>query len=443
MVKFDEDNNVVTKDSFRAILVGVETTGSALSRTRGYRVSYSENIDDSMDELKSLTEAVDGIVLGKVVQNLDKPNSATFIGSGKVLEIADLVKSMEADTVIFNDELSGMQIRNLEDALGIKVIDRTILIMDIFAGRASSKVGKLQVELAQLRYRLPRLVGFGRALSRLGGGIGTRGPGEKKMETDRRHVKKRIDDILRELAEAEKTRQLQREKRSKADIPIVALVGYTNVGKSAIMNYMIKHFGAEDKQVEEKDMLFATLDAKHRLIKLDNRREFILVDTVGFVSRLSHHLVEAFKGTLEEAKYADLIVQVEDISGKDMDFQREILKNVMEEIGIADKPRLVVLNKVDKLPVRISEEKDAGGRHILISAKTGENMDRFVDAVAKEIFESTVKLCLIIPYERGDIASRLCDSSEVLDMKYEEDGIHMTAMLKQKEMNAVKEFIRL
>ena len=443
MVKFDEGNNIITKDSFRAILVGVQITGQALSKSKNANTPVTDEIDDSMDELKSLTEAAEGTVLGKVIQNLDRPDSATFIGSGKVLEIADLVKSMEADTVIFNDELSGMQIRNLEDALDVKVIDRTILILDIFANRASSKVGKLQVELAQLKYRLPRLVGFGKALSRLGGGIGTRGPGEKKMETDRRHVKKRIDDIRRELSDAEKTRQLQREKRSKSEIPIVALVGYTNVGKSAIMNYMINHFGAEDKQVEEKDMLFATLDAKHRLIKLDNHREFILADTVGFVSKLSHHLVEAFKGTLEEAKFADLIVQVEDVSRKDGDFQREVLKNVMEEIGIADKPRLVLLNKIDKLSREDSKEKLSDGRHIFVSAKTGENMEKFVDAVSKEVFESRVKLNLVIPFEKGNIASRLCDSSEVLNMEYEEDGIHITAMLKQKELNAVKEFVRI
>lgn len=441
MVNFDEHNYIVDKEVFRAILVGVEIANHNLRSSRSNCPIDSENLDDSMDELKSLAEAAGGIVLGKVVQNLDRPNSATFIGSGKVQEIGNLVKSMGADIVIFNDELSGMQLRNLEDALDVKVIDRTILILDIFANRASSKAGKLQVELAQLKYRLPRLIGFGRALSRLGGGIGTRGPGEKKMETDRRHVRKRIDDIRRELREVEKTRKLQREKRSKSDIPIVALVGYTNVGKSAIMNYMIDHFGAEDKQVEEKDMLFATLDAKHRLIKLDNHRAFILADTVGFVSKLSHHLVDAFKGTLEEAKYADLIIQVEDVSRKDADFQREVIKKVMEDLGIADKPRLVVFNKIDKLPSQNLVEKPTGDKTVFVSAKTGENMDILVDTLSNEIFESRLKAKLLIPFERAEVASRLCDSSEILDMEYKEDGIHITAKLKQKEICAVKDFI--
>ena len=244
-----------------------------------------------MDELENLAEA-DGVnVLGRVVQILDRPNTATFIGGGKAEEIAEMCRNMEADTVIFNDELSGVQMRNLEDITGVRVIDRTVLILDIFAKRASTKEGKLQIELAQLQYRLPRLTGFGKALSRLGGGIGTRGPGEKKLETDRRHISARIDDIKSELRKAEKVRSTQRLGREKNDIPVVALVGYTNSGKSTVMNGLLSMSQREDKAVMSKDMLFATLDTQHRKISFERGCEFILIDTVGFVSKLPHSLV--------------------------------------------------------------------------------------------------------------------------------------------------------
>ena len=275
--------------SFNAILVAVN------------RNNDNFEVENSMNELESLVESANGIVVGKIIQKLDRINTSTYIGKGKVAELAEFVENLDVDAVVFDDELSGIQIRNLEDQVGTKVIDRTILIMDIFAARANSKEGRLQVELAQLQYRLPRLVGFGKSLSRLGAGIGTRWPGEKQIETDRRHIRRRIDDLKKDLADIQKTRTLHRKKRKKSGIPIVALVGYTNVGKSAIMNYMIENFGKEEKKVEEADMLFATLDAKHRLIEIDNNRQFILVDTVGFVSKLSHNLVDAFKGTLQEA----------------------------------------------------------------------------------------------------------------------------------------------
>lgn len=241
-----------------------------------------------------------------MIQNLERPNTATLIGKGKVEELAEMVKNMEADTVIFNDELTGMQLRNLEDAVGVRVIDRTILILDIFAARANSREGKLQVELAQLAYRMPRLTGFGKSLSRLGGGIGTRGPGEKKLETDRRHIERRMYDIKAELAQLKNTRSVQRARREKSEIPVVALVGYTNSGKSALMNRILAMTEKEEKKaVFEKNMLFATLDTQQRSVVLDTNHQFILVDTVGFVSKLPHALVDAFKATLEEVCYAD------------------------------------------------------------------------------------------------------------------------------------------
>lgn len=420
--------------SFNAILVAVN------------RNSDNYEVENSMNELESLVESANGVVVGKMIQNLDKINTSTYIGKGKVAELAEFVENLEVDTVIFDDELSGVQIRNLEDQIGTKVIDRTILIMDIFAARANSKEGRLQVELAQLQYRLPRLVGFGKSLSRLGGGIGTRGPGEKQIETDRRHIRRRIDDLKKDLADIQKTRTLHRKKRKKSGIPIVALVGYTNVGKSAIMNYMIENFGKEDKKVEEADMLFATLDAKHRLIELDNNRQFILVDTVGFVSKLSHNLVDAFKGTLQEAEYADLIVKVEDISHERTDFQREILNNVLDDLKLSEKKSVFVYNKIDKID---TELKDTGifeqnnNDKVFVSAKTGLNMDKLTDAIVQKIFEDEKELKLVLPFDKGDLASKLCDNANVLEIIYKDDGIHMIARLSKREQDLVKDYVAL
>ena len=419
--------------SFNAILVAVN------------RNSDNYEVENSMNELESLVESANGVVVGKIIQNLDKINTSTYIGKGKVAELAEFVENLEVDTVIFDDELSGVQIRNLEDQIGTKVIDRTILIMDIFAARANSKEGRLQVELAQLQYRLPRLVGFGKSLSRLGGGIGTRGPGEKQIETDRRHIRRRIDDLKKDLADIQKTRTLHRKKRKKSGIPIVALVGYTNVGKSAIMNYMIENFGKEDKKVEEADMLFATLDAKHRLIELDNR-QFILVDTVGFVSKLSHNLVDAFKGTLQEAEYADLIVKVEDISHERTDFQREILNNVLDDLKLSGKKSVFVYNKIDKID---TELKDTGifeqnnNDKVFVSAKTGLNMGKLTDAIVQKIFEDEKELKLVLPFDKGDLASKLCDNANVLEIIYKDDGIHMIARLSKREQDLVKDYVAL
>ena len=420
--------------SFNAILVAVN------------RNNDNFEVENSMNELESLVESANGIVVGKIIQKLDRINTSTYIGKGKVAELAEFVENLDVDAVVFDDELSGIQIRNLEDQVGTKVIDRTILIMDIFAARANSKEGRLQVELAQLQYRLPRLVGFGKSLSRLGAGIGTRGPGEKQIETDRRHIRRRIDDLKKDLADIQKTRILHRKKRKKSGIPIVALVGYTNVGKSAIMNYMIENFGKEEKKVEEADMLFATLDAKHRLIEIDNNRQFILVDTVGFVSKLSHNLVDAFKGTLQEAEYADLIVKVEDISHDRTDFQREILNNVLDDLKLSDKKSIFVYNKIDKIDTElqnsgISEQNNEN--KVFVSAKTGLNMDKLKDSIVQNIFDDEREVNIVLPFDKGDLASRLCDNANVLKMVYKDDGIHMIARLSKREQDLVKDYVAL
>lgn len=360
-------------------------------------VNNTNEIDDSMDELENLCQVAGIEVEASMVQNLPKPNNATYIGSGKVEELKNYCHAHEIEMAVFNDELTGIQLRNLEEALGVKVLDRTILILDIFASRAVSKEGKLQVELAQLQYRMPRLVGLGKSLSRLGGGIGTRGPGEKKLESDRRHIKRRMDNIKKELKKVKVHRENQRSSRRKNETPIVALVGYTNSGKSAIMNYMLSKTMGKGNDVLEKDILFATLDAFQRKIKVTGGREFILVDTVGFVSKLPHSLVDAFKSTLEEVKDADILLQIMDISKNNNDFQTEVVDEVLSELGANDKEKIMVYNKIDLLDLDKAEKKAliknspvfGDGREVMyVSAKYGSGMDKLLNRICEKVFGS-------------------------------------------------------
>ena len=403
MINFTNDNEVISSESYNAIVVGLEV---------------NENIDKSMDELEALAEAADVKVLASMVQRLEKPNNATYIGKGKLTELAEMSKNMEADLVIFNDELSGVQLRNIEDAVGVRVIDRTTLILDIFAKRAISLEGKLQVEYAQLKYRLPRLLGLGNSLSRQGGGIGTRGPGEKKLETDRRHIQSRMDEIKKQLAEVKASRNTQRAKREKSNLPVVSLVGYTNSGKSALMNKLLEISNHEDKQVFERDMLFATLDTAQRLIKLENGCEFILADTVGFVSKLPHALVNAFKSTLEELLYSDLIVHVIDMTSDDFRFKFEVTKDVLKQIGVHEKKSLVVFNKKDIANEKLDYEEE----HLEISAKTGEGIKQLLEEVQRLLFADRKYAELLLPYERGDVISYLCEKADVQNIQYLEEG---------------------
>lgn len=416
MVRFNENNEVIREEEYTAILAGIQ---------------LREDISYSMEELAGLAEADGVTVAGQMIQSLERPNTATLIGKGKVEELAELCRNMEADMVIFNDELSGVQLRNLEEALEVRVIDRTILILDIFADRAVSREGKLQVELAQLQYRMPRLTGFGRSLSRLGGGIGTRGPGEKKLETDRRHIAGRIDDIKAELARIGKTRQVQRSGREKSQIPVVALMGYTNSGKSAIMNRLLQLSEREDKTVSSQNMLFATLDTQYRKITLEQGSEFILIDTVGFVSRLPHSLVEAFKSTLEEVRYADLLIHVVDSSYENRDFYMEVTNKVIEQIGAGDKDQIVAYNKMDiakSVPLDVS-----GHEAVYLSAKTGENINVLVEKIREKIFGGRVEMTLLIPYQRGDITSYLCENAQIFSMEYEEEGTLLHGKLERED----------
>ena len=423
MLRFTEDNKVIREDQYNAVLVGVQR---------------DEDISYSMEELEGLAEAAGASVLGSMVQNMERPNTATLIGKGKVEELADMVKAMEADMVIFNDELTGMQLRNLEDALGVRVIDRTILILDIFASRATSREGKLQVELAQLKYRMPRLTGFGKSLSRLGGGIGTRGPGEKKLETDRRHIERRMTDIKEELSHLKNTRSVQRAKREKSSIPVVALVGYTNSGKSALMNRILSDVQKEEKSVFEKDMLFATLDVQQRNVTLEGGRQFILIDTVGFVSKLPHSLVEAFKATLEEVTYADLLLHVVDSSYENHDFHIQVTEKVMKEIGAGDKEKIMVFNKTDLPHDDILPA--AGCENVEISAKYGTNIDALMSKIESKIFGDYTKACFLIPYDRGDVSSYLCSRTEVKEMEYRDEGTYFEVVLKNEDRKRLEKY---
>ncbi|MDR2295270.1 MAG: GTPase HflX, partial [Clostridiales Family XIII bacterium] len=364
----------------------------------------------------------------------------TYIGRGKLEELAALCASMEVDTVICNDELSGIQLRNLEKRLELRVIDRTILILDIFAARAGSKEGKLQVELAQLRYRLPRLTGFGKALSSLGGGIGTRGPGEKKLETDRRHIQGRMDEIKRELKEAASHREVQRARRKKNGLPLVALVGYTNTGKSAVMNRILRMTENGDRAVLEKDMLFATLDTYRRRICLPDNKTFILADTVGFVSKLPHALVKAFRATLEEVADADLLIHVVDASYDDGDFRIKVVSEVLAELGAAGKDTITVYNKIDLLrdPARLL---DAPPGALPISAVRGDGMDALLARVDSAIFHDLRPVRLLLPYDRGDIVSYLSEHTPVSARAYTEGGTLVDTKLQEADYRRLARYI--
>nr|WP_202400567.1 GTPase HflX [Clostridioides difficile] len=406
-------------------------------------VKKNDDIDtsESMEELKELTKAAGAEVVGSLIQNKHSVDAAYYIGKGKVEEIRAYSDSLDATLVIFNDELSGAQIRNIENVVGRKVIDRTTLILDIFAQRALSKEGKLQVELAQLKYRLPRLYGMGGEMSRTGAGIGTRGPGEQKLEIDKRHILNKAADIRRELKEVKKNRETQRVKRLKSNIPIVALVGYTNAGKSTLLNELIKtHKDYEqEKEVFVKDMLFATLDVTLRKALLPNKKEFLVVDTVGFVSKLPHDLVEAFKATLEEVQYADLILHVIDATNTSYELQKSTTEGVLKELGVNDKKHILVYNKVDKLELDIypKSQEDI----VYISAKQGINMDKLLNMIEIALMENTYSVSLMLPYERGDIFSRIKDKYNVENFEYGENGITLDVNFDEEDFNIYREYI--
>ncbi|SCZ81336.1 GTPase HflX [Acidaminobacter hydrogenoformans] len=427
------------------------------------------DIEYSMHELEELVMAADAEVVGSTVQNKRIIDVATYIGSGKVQEVKQLAEANEANVIVFNDELSGSQIRNLEGEIGLKVIDRTALILDIFARRAQSRTSKLQIELAQLGYRLPRLTGYGNALSRTGGGIGTRGPGEQKLEIDKRRIRERISDIRHELKEETKVRETQKAGRQRGGEPLVALVGYTNAGKSSVMNRMLemvvkgpsaggseKSGGSQDgsqdqgdsvKRVFEKDMLFATLDTYHRRVEFEDNKAMVLVDTVGFVSKLPHKLVEAFKATLEEVRDADLLLHVVDVTNENVHNQIAITEKVLRELDAFGKPTLLLLNKIDLLS---TEDHDTvmvpragmfdGYEALRISARTGEGFDTLFETLRGKVFRGHVRVHMLIPYSEGAVYSYLCDHHHVMQTEYVEAGTLIEVELDSKDYQRYKRF---
>lgn len=424
-----KEKDIIEDNEEKAILVGSDTK-------------------ESLEELKELTKACDIPVLDSVYQSRNKIDSAFYIGRGKVLEIAQLRQKLRANVVIFDDELSGSQVRNLEAAIGAKVIDRTTLILEIFARRAKSREAKIQVELAQLKYRMSRLQGLGTIMSRTGGGIGTKGPGEKKLETDRRHIKEQIYDLNDELKKIKKIRETQREKRNKESIPKVSLVGYTNAGKSTLRNALCDVAAQKEvlgkEKVFEADMLFATLDITTRAIVLKNKGVITLTDTVGFVRKLPHDLVEAFKSTLEEVIYSDLLCHVVDSSSSTALEQIKAVEEVLFELGAKDKKTLLVLNKIDTATEeQLNTIKEAVNEYetIEISAREGINLDELLSLIEENLPYKMKKCEYLIPYDRSDISSFLHRNGRVLEEDYKEDGSFMIVEVDDESYNKTKDYI--
>ena len=385
-------------------------------------ISGEKETQSSLDELKELVYTAGAMSVGRLVQNRERIHAVTYLGKGKLEELKEMLLYMEADGVLCDDELSPAQLRNLERILDTKIVDRTMLILDIFAKRASTGEGKIQVELAQLKYAAVRLVGLRSSLSRLGGGIGTRGPGEKKIELDRRLIHNRISVLKEELREVKKQRDIRRKARK--DNFVIAIVGYTNAGKSTFLN---KLTGAD---VLAEDKLFATLDPTTRKLKLPSGNEVLLTDTVGFIRKLPHHLIEAFKSTLEEAKYADLIVHMIDASNPEADTQMLIVYNTLRELGIEDKEVVSLYNKIDVMPEDTILPRDFHAEHTLkISARTGEGLEEFKELVDKILRQQRIYLEKLIPYKDSAKLALIRKHGELELEDYREDGIYIKAMV--------------
>ncbi|MDO4452030.1 MAG: GTPase HflX [Lachnospiraceae bacterium] len=398
----------LSKEIEKVILVGVS-------------VEENDDTEKSLDELEELARTAGAVTVGRVIQNREQIHPATYVGKGKIDEIKELLWETEATGIICDDELSPAQLGNLQDALDTKVMDRTLIILDIFAERASTSEGKIQVELAQLKYRQSRLVGLGKSLSRLGGGIGTRGPGEKKLEMDRRLIKGRIAQLNRELKEVKRHREVTREQRNRNHLPVVAIVGYTNAGKSTLLN---KLTGAS---VLEEDKLFATLDPTTRGLKLQSKQEILLTDTVGFIRKLPHHLIEAFKSTLEEAKYADIILHVVDASNPQLDEQMHIVYETLRQLEVVNKPIITAFNKQDKADSEMIIRDFKADYIVKISAKTGEGLENLLDTVEEVLRQQKVMVESVYPYAEAGKIQLIRKYGELLTEEYREEGIFVKA----------------
>lgn len=391
----------------------------------------SYDAEASIEELEELAKTANAEVVAKVIQKRPAADSATVLGEGKIEEIAQLAESLEAGLLVFDTELTASEIRNIEDVVNIRVIDRTMLILDIFAGRAVTNEGKLQVELAQLRYRLPRLMGIGRSLSRLGGGIGTRGPGEKQLETDKRHIRRRIEKLEADLKELTERREFSRRRRKKDNVLTAAIVGYTNAGKSTLLNRLT------DAGVLAENKLFATLDLTSRAIELPDGRSILLIDTVGLIRRLPHHLVEAFKSTLEEAACADIILHVSDIS--DHEAQEKILttQKILADLGCGEIPVVNILNKSDLVDYDIPEDDTT----VKISAKDGTGIDRMLTLIAKNLPESAKRMKLLIPYDKAGFSAQIRENGKIFSEEYTENGTLTDALVDIKLVKQAEAYL--
>ncbi len=380
-----------------------------------------DDAEDSLAELAELVKTAGASVAGTLIQKRELIHPGTYVGTGKVVEIAELLEHTGATGIVCDDELSPAQLKNLETMLNTKVMDRTLIILDIFAARATTSEGKIQVELAQLKYRLSRLTGLGRSMSRLGGGIGTRGPGEKKLEIDRRLINDRIAQLNRELKEVVKHREIARAKRERNAVPVVAIVGYTNAGKSTLLNHLT------DAEVLEEDKLFATLDPTTRMLELEGHQQVLLTDTVGFIRKLPHHLIEAFKSTLEEAKYADYIIHVVDASNPQRDKQMYIVYETLDHLGVKNKKILTLFNKID---IRTDDDplQDFRADHVLqISAAENAGLDAVKDVLQEMLREDKIYIERVIPYAQAGVLQLVRNKGELVSEEYVPEGISIRA----------------
>lgn len=409
------DTIELKEEKERVILVGVQEQNG-------------DDSEESLDELGELADTAGAVVVGRVIQKREAIHPGTYIGKGKIDEVRELLDETDADGIICDDELSPAQMRNLEDELGCKIMDRTLLILDIFAGRATTSEGKIQVEMAQLKYRQARLTGMGNILSRLGGGIGTRGPGEKKLEMDRRLIKARIAQLNKELEEVVRHREVARSQRSKQAIPVAAIVGYTNAGKSTLLNRLT---GAG---VLEEDKLFATLDPTTRQLTLEGGQKVLLTDTVGFIRKLPHHLINAFRSTLEEAKYADLIIHVVDASNPQMEQQMHVVYQTLEQLGVKDKTVITAFNKMDRMPSDTSMllRDFSADETVCMSVKTGQGLDKLLDAVTQVIRSQKKLIEHTFAYDQAGQIAAIRKYGQLLEEEYRADGIFVKAYLSDE-----------
>lgn len=394
----------------------------------------SENNDASLEELKELVKTAGAITLGVLEQNLEYAHPGTYLGSGKIEELKTMILALDATGIVCDTELTPAQMKNLSGLLDVKVMDRTMIILDIFAARANTKEGKIQVELAQLKYNATMLVGLRDSLSRLGGGIGTRGPGEKKLEMDRRLIREQISRLKKELAEVQKHRETQRKRRVANQSPVLCIVGYTNAGKSTLLNHLT------NAEVLSEDMLFATLDPTTKTLKLPDGQEVMLTDTVGFISKLPHHLIQAFRSTLEEAKYSDMILHVVDASNPNMDMQMYAVYETLNQLGIEDKPIITVFNKMDRLEQNVILKDLKAEATVCISAKKEQGFEQLLLAIEEQLKMNQTYVELVLPYKETALLSAIRTYGTLKEEKYQENGIYIKAYVRPREYALLQKY---